>query len=293
MNRAQFEQYSAYAHRPITPALFAQNGIHVDLYKRGQSQGVLINYFGSADTFRAIDISEIRLDNGHDLDYAIAYASMQELNATGLQLAPDTFKRKKDSLITSYLMNSSLCYVEVVTRYGIRKTFFATKNYEIIAALADRLAPGEKIKRVRDFQAQLNPSVPEILSGYFDAISLTPDIGGLKIGKVKININNKHTFISTMYSIGNWNDSIIEFLSNHKVRITYLEDAEVKVLFTSLVPRLTAEWLGTHHKAAVQKVLAESQDNYCLGNIILPDYRKRGEFVTVPILNITNIQPVK
>lgn len=292
MNRAQWANHYGYINRPITPALTAHNGCHQDLYQKGVSQRVLINYLKPTDTFRSVSISDIVTDRGR-MDRDISYASMHQLVDLGLQLPPDSFNRLSVPLITSYLLNSSLCYVESLTRDGRRKTYFTTKNYSVVNALADKLVLGENISKLKGYQAQLNTSVTEVYDGTFDAVILAPEVDGLKISKGKINSNNKTTFISTMYSVGNWNDSIIRYLARTKVKIFYWEDGEQKVLLTSLLPQMIASWLGTNNKAAVLKVIEETQDAYCLGNIILPDFNHRGEFVTVPIINISSIQPVK
>lgn len=289
----EFVQYYGYRNRGITPAVSACNGLHTDLYNKGLSQGILVNFVKPTDTFRSIFIGEI-ISNRDCLDTEISFASMQELRSIGLQLSPDSYKRHKSALIVSYILNSALCYLEMVKTKG-RTSFFATKNPLVINAMSHTMAPLERKKKLKDFALQLSTSVQEITEGTFKVVALRPDVGGIHLSKERVNYNSKHIHISTMYAVGLYNDAIVRYLKKNLVNIAYFDDVEQeqKLLTTSLLPKLTAKWLGTNEKTAANRVIEEnSQDIYSLGNLILPDYNNRGEFVTVPILSIRSIQNV-
>jgi hypothetical protein len=131
---------------------------------------------------------------------------------------------------------------------GNPKVFFATKSYEVLKSLEEHFAKTEKRKKMQSFQAQLSTNYSELASGIFEVVMITPDSSGLKFGKAKIKCNDKGTVMTTMYSIGNHIDSVINYLSKHKALITYIDEGTEKNVVTSLVPNILEKWLETRNQ---------------------------------------------
>lgn len=282
-------EYFGYLNKPIADCACINNSFHKDLYARGRS-GFIINYVKSGDTFRSINLSEIVTESG-TLDKELVIVSMMELNRMGLPLPVDFNRKCPISLIGSYILNSSLCTVEVKHKNGVTERFFTTKSQAILLTLSNEIAESEKKKSLKTFETQFTTTYEELCTGIFQVIKLTPEVGGLKFSRVKININSNSTNIHTMYSIGKYIDSVCNFLSRNKVVIEYLnEDGDVESFVTSLIPTEVATWLRTKNNDDIVSVINGSQNPYSFGELILPNLYKRGEYRTFGVLDIKSIK---
>ncbi len=277
----------SYSNRGVTDCICIDNGCHNYLYDYSKKTGVLLNILRDTDTFSSRFISDIGVETGgHDV--AISYANMQELKVMGLNLAPDFYKRYKSSLVSSYFLNSALCYSEVKKRNG-KETFFVTKSYQILMTLIDQIHEAD-IKKIQRLKEQMTTTVKELESGVFNVVTLSADVGGFRLSKAKINTNKETVTLNTAYNLGFYTDSIIRYLKRSKVIVHYKEDEEQKVLKTSLSIELVGRWLGTRNKDIAGKAIAGTQDMYCLANIVLPNFSSDREFITINSLDITSIQ---
>ncbi|EKN71018.1 hypothetical protein P9E76_21800 [Schinkia azotoformans] len=281
-------QYFQYSPCSIAPALCSNNPFHRDMHDR--SAKGLLTTFGSESlpTFRSVHISEIVTECG-TLDEAVAFYNVEELRQMGLPLPLGFEKKYKDSLISSYNLNSSLCYVETSTRNG-KTSFFATKNLGIIHALANDLAETEKRKKVDSFIEQISTSHFELTSGIFEVVKLVNDNGGLKLQKCRINSRKDGTVIIPMYIIGNYIDRVIRFLGSHRVVMTYLVEGEEYPLVTSLREDILAKWINTNNAYQVKRIQDSWQNPFVFNELILPDLTRSNEFVTVHVLDIISIR---
>ncbi|MEC1718736.1 hypothetical protein [Schinkia azotoformans] len=281
-------QYFQYSFRPIVPALCSDNQFHQDMYERS-AKGLLTSFGNeSLPTFRSVHISEIVTESG-TLDEGVAFFNAEELRQMGLPLPLGFEKKYKDSLIPSYILNSSLCYVETTNRNG-KTSFFATKNLGVIHALTNDLAETEKRKKVDQFIEQLSTSHFELTSGIFEALKLVNDNGGLKLQKCRINSRKEGTVIIPMYIIGNYIDRVIRFLGSHRVVMTYLVEGEEYPLVTSLREDILAKWINTNNAYQVKKIQDSWQNPFVFNELILPDLTRSNEFVTVQVLDIISIR---
>jgi hypothetical protein len=294
VNRNRLDEEYAYFRIngvPIVPALSTGNGFHHDMYMRGVKDGLLI-MMGEKPVkpFRSVDISEIVTEKG-TLDEGVAYYSAVELRNSGLPLPIGFEKRCKLPLIYAYILQSSLCYVEVSGKGG-KDAFFATKCYGVIQAMAQELAEAEKHKKVEDYLEQLSTSHMELKSGIFHVVKLVPDRGGFRIWKAKVNTNKKDTIVLPMYSIANYMEHIVRFLGEHRVRITYVENGEEQKLETSLRKDDLQRWLRNNNSHDVEKVRESWQNPFCFSELILPDLTRQRTFVTVCAFDILSISPL-
>ncbi len=173
---------------------------------------------------------------------------------------------------------------------GQSKGIFATKSYEVLKSLEEHFAKTEKRKKMQSFQAQLSTNYSELASGIFEVVMITLDSSGLKFGKAKIKCNDKGTVMTTMYSIGNHIDSVINYLSKHKALITYIDEGTEKNVVTSLVPNILEKWLETRNQKEVERIIEGSSNPFVFGELIVPNLYRKNDFVTMQILSIKSIK---
>jgi hypothetical protein len=284
-------RYYGYLDAPIAPAYCSSNGLHNDLHKKGVQRGIMISFTEPLKTFRSVNIRELSADNS-TLDLILAEYNTMELRRAGLDLPINFAKSKKTELIASYILNSSLCWVSTTTKNG-SKSFFATKNPFIFSSLSSLFAESEYRKKTCGFAEQFTTTFSEITTGKFQIISLIFDNGGFRIGKATINCKSEDTTIVPMYVIGNYIDSICNYLSNNKVIITYTEDSKEKSFVTTLNPIIIQQWTKSKDINIVNSIIDKSQNPFIYGQLILPNLYKFKDFVTLHVLSITSIRKIE
>lgn len=283
------EVYFKYLGSPITPALYASNRFHQILYQMSSEKGYLLTFGKSLKVFRERNLHNLSTEFGM-MDSVLASASAAELRRGGLPLPIGFEKQNKLALIHSYLFNSSLCYVEVEQKDGRVVAFYATKSRGVLTALGDELAESERKKKVKSFAKHLSNSYEELFTGVFEVVKITPDMGGMKLSKAKVNINRKEVTVFPMYVMGNYVDRLIERVERQLVTIAYNENGVTKHFKTSLRPDILAKWLKTNDLKKIKHVQDHWQNPFFLGEVILPNLSKRGEFITVRITQIVSIK---
>lgn len=289
-NKNQYNYYR-YLGSSITDACCTNNGLHRDMYGLGTSKGHMVSFLKPMDTFRSICISDIITEEG-TLDKAIADYSAKELRNMGLALPVNFSSSHRSELNTSYILNSSLCWVSIKTKKGTN-TFFATKSPFVLSGLYPNFAETEIRKRRISFNEQFITSYKELNTGIFQVVTLINDNGGLRIGKDKINCNAKNTIITTMYAIGNFIDSVSNYLGKNKALIVYIENGEERNVVTTLVPTVVEKWIGGNDKSQAENIIKNSQNPFVYGELILPNLYTKKEFVNVPVLSIKSIREFK
>lgn len=287
MNIQKEYEYFGYVGKRITDAYCADSGIHQEFYERGL-KGFMMSFTNSLDTFRSVCIKEIVTEKG-SLDRVLAHYSAIELRNMGLPLPAGFETQHILELNTSYILNSTLCWVAIETKKGTN-SFFATKNPHMLTALSSHFAETESKKRLVNFQPQLTNTYNELNTGIFEAVTLSNDNGGLRLGKAKINCNAKGTIITTMYSLGNFIDSVSNYLGKNKTLIVYTENGEEKNLVTTLIPAVLEKWIGAKHKNTISNIIDNSQNPFVYGELVLPNLYKRNDFVNLHVLSIKSIR---
>lgn len=287
--RNRQHHYFQYLNSPIVSPLCADNEFHHDMYNRGAKDGFLITYADQPQqTFRSVDMSEMVTECGKLID-GLALYSAEELRQSGLPLPKGVEHQFKGSLINSYILNSSLAYIETIGKNG-KSSFYATKHLGVVQALSNDLAETEKRKKMDSFYEQFTTTFTQLSSNIFEVIKLENDRGGLKLSKHRVNFNAKGTVIMPLYSIGNYIDKLIALIGNHRVMITYLKDNTEYKLVTSLRSDAIAKWLKTNSPNAIHKVQGSWQNPFAFGEVILPNLMVSDQYVTIQVLDITSIQ---
>ena len=280
-------QYYRYGGVPVVPALSVDNGLHSDLYQKGVSAGFLVTMKGQQPPiFRSSDIGEM----GHLVD-EIAMWSAAELRHGGLPLPPGIERTMPTSLVNSYFLNSCLMYVEHQTKSGV-SSYYATKNDDVVKALSDHIATNE-FKKMKTFGEQWSTSYTELDSQVFQVVKIVPEMGGFVLGKQRLHLNSKGVTMLPVYSIGNYIDKLIYWLSQSKVRIVYTENGVDQSVITSLNASVLGAWLNTHDAATIQQAQENWQNPFNFGVLSLPDLESRQQYVTVPVLGIHRFEKVK
>lgn len=275
---------------PVEPtALCVQNRLHGFNYRLG-TQGktlslVTVNNYPPVIGRR--DMSEIAVD-GRPLDTWVALAQAQILKDIGIELPAGTVSKYHETLRVSYLLSSSVCVVAMQTRNGTQYAL-VTKCPELISALRPQLCQVDKKKRLDYFSTQFSTTYAEIHSGAFNTVRIFADVDGIRLNKVKIGAKSARHLIP-YYSIQNYAAQLVALLSTHRVTLTYRDGDGVSHRFsTTLINPVLAELLDTTINGAESAKWVDWTDALSLGYMSLIDLKSR-QFVSVPILNIENIE---
>jgi hypothetical protein len=196
------------------------NGFHYGMYNRGLQENMLITSNNQPQiSFNTVDISDLNY-KGNTLDSAVAYFSTLDLGMAGLNIPSGSVRRIHSQLISSYMLNGSLCYVEEKRGAGIER-FFATKNASLLKAFSPLLAAKDKKKSLNSFDEQFMNTHHELETGIFRVVKLVPNIDGFHMSKHRIN-TNKNGFIIPRYAVVNFSNTIAKYLQRHKVKLISL-----------------------------------------------------------------------
>ena len=283
--------YYRYGGVPIVLALSVNNGLHSDLYQKGASAGFLVTMKGQQPPiFRSSDIGDMLTTGGKMVD-EIAMWSAAELRYGGLPLPPGIERTMPTALVNSYFLNSALMYVEQATKSGV-SSYYATKNPDVVKAMSDHIATNE-CKKMTTFGEQWSTSYTELDTQVFQVVKIVPEMGGFVLSKQRVKLNSKGVTMLPVYSISNYIDKLIYWLSQSKVRIVYTENGEDKSVITSLHASVLGAWLNTHDAATIQQAQENWQNPFNFGVLSLPDLESRLQYVTVPVLGIRRFEKVK
>lgn len=273
----------------VVPALCVANPFHKEMYDRGVKEGYLITFQGrKTKTFRVVDISKIMMNGRSVLDLLVTVYA-EELRSTEFPLVAGAERKIPGSLTNAYLLNSTLCYVEIEDKNGV-SGFFVTKSPLIYQAMSDYRTVASKRQKPNSFYDQLSVSYAELNSNVFDVLKFSVDRDGYKVTKYKLNLTRSNVTILPMYSIAAFIDAIIAGLMNHRVLITYLDGNAESKLMTSLRTDVLAHWLRTCDPKVVQQAQNGWQNPFLFGELTFPDLKSSYQHVTLQAMKIKDIQ---
>ena len=292
MNPSQF----SYDNRQANPDLLCiENDLHALLYGKGTTQSnspVLVTINNPSRVTGQLDLGEIEVDR-FPLDRWMAKAQALFLSERGIRIASaDITNKLREALNTSYILSSSVAVVRVNKQRGVEYVL-VTKNPDIVSALRTKLAPADRKKGFDQFQAQFMTSYTEIITGTFQVVRLFADIDGIRLRKMQVSAKGARHAIP-YYAVNNYAAKLMGIFSLHQVQLTYRDEQGADVsLKTSLMNDVVAKWLGISTNDVELSKWIDWSDPSSLGYISMPDLTQRGEFVSVPVLNIKSLQPVK
>lgn len=272
--------------------LCIQTDLHRFLINRGTQGGspTLITFNNPVPSvIGQVDVSEIELE-GVPMNTWIMRAQKSLLQDMGIHIAADDIRSLRESLVTSFLLFSSVCIAASKTQRGTVYVL-VTKNPAIISSL--NLAPADKKKGLNGYDTQFALSYEELRSGSYKVVTLYADVDGVRLGKMKVSARSARHLVP-YYSLQNYASRLMSILGRQKVILTY-RDAEgmQQQLQTTLMNAVVAEWQGTTVEGAQHMKLVSWFDPASLGYMSLPSLSKRGQFVSVPILGIEGMQPAR
>jgi hypothetical protein len=291
MNPSQF----VYENHQVNPDLLCpDNDLHALLYGKGSTQNhspVLVTINNPPRVTGQLDIAEIEVDR-FPLDKWMAKAQALFLSERGIRIAAaDITNKLQAPLITSYMLSSSVTVVKVNKQRGVEYAL-VTKNPDMISALRTKLAPADQKKGFDQFQAQFSTSYTEITTGTFQVIRLLADIDGIRLRKMQVSAKGARHAIP-YYAVNNYAAKLMSIFSRNQVLLTFRDEQGADVsIKTTLMNDVLAKWLGTSATDVELSKWIDWSDPASMGYISMPDLSNRGEFVSVPVLNIKSLQPV-
>lgn len=272
------------------PGACVNNRLHAYLFRLGQQRKRLykFNCPHPQPMIGSDDVRGISLD-GAPLDTWIAKCQALFLAQGGIQLPAGFVNDHRESLVSSYLLGSSLCVAETKSG-GLWEYSFVTKSPEILRAHEDQLAPTDRKKGFDRFSEQLSTSYKELSSGSYATVRLFADVDGVRLSKRTLGVSSSR-FIFPYYGVNSFAMRLKNALERQKVRLTYRDTGGLRPpLVTTLDTGVVASWLGTTPTKAEMTKWADWSSSASMGYMSLPDLSHRGQFVSVPILHIEKME---
>lgn len=268
----------------ILPAACANTWVHHFLSNKGFHDGSLVTVNNRPEVFRSVDLSGIAYNN-MPLDTAIAHAQSSILSQEGLRLPVGAVDRKREVLVSSFALSSSLCVVQSGEEYD-----WVTKSREVLSALFPEMAPEVRKKGLQYYEDRMRTYSEELASGQFKAVRVLPSDAGYRLAKVTLGSRNALHLIP-YYSVNNYAAYLKKILTDHKVELVYDQRGVMYKLITTLNPEVVAKWIGGSYADAESFLLDDWRNPLTFGYFNLPDLLNEGQFVLVPLLQIHRVKP--
>ncbi len=276
-------------------ALCAQNSLHAYLFNRGlqNASPTLITFNNRPKVAGRVDASELMVDR-MPIDTLMARAQAQFLSEQGLRIsAADLSGKLRESLVTSYLLSSSICVASVKAQRGTAYAL-VTKSPEMVSALRSQFSAADKRKGLDHFNEQFSTTYEELIQGSFSSIRLLGDVDGIHVTKLKVATRSARNLLLPYYSLNNFAARLVEILNSYRVEMTFRNDDGAPVpLLTTLHTGVVAQWLGTSRVGAEYAKWADWSSPVSFGYLSLPSLSRRGEMASVPVLQIESLKPAR
>ncbi|RXT08832.1 hypothetical protein [Ammoniphilus sp. CFH 90114] len=286
--RAKLSYFDYRGRTLYTPALCANNQLHYDLYNKGLLDGSLVTFNNRPAVVASADVSGIEM-KGKPLDVWIAEVQALILAQRGMPLQHGIADRLRESLVSSYLLNSCLCVAEVKTQQGI-EYYLVTKSPAVLSVYQSQLAPVTRKKGFDQFQVQCSNRYDELAKGSFSAVRVIRDVDGVHLKSRTLGSRSARHLLP-YYAVNNYAAAVVRYFSKQKVKLVFSQNGVIQDLITTFNIHTVADWKGVTVAEAQKAVEADWLNPLSLGYLNLPDLSLRGQFVPVPLLHLHEIEP--
>lgn len=276
--------------RRMIPAQCLAIPVHSRLLKDA-CNGVLIDFLKSSGCYRSRQLSQIAGLGNTQIDIQMVQVQQELLRVNGLKLNDDFYKMHLNNLIVSFLLYSSLCYVQTEGANGI-DSYYVTKQIAIIDSLKPNIISKDIAKINKDYFAdRYKTELSELTEAKHKVITIRPDADGYHLGKGILYSNGKNTLVYPAYMIRGYKQTLLGVLKSKVVRITCLDNNDGDIKFvTSLNADALCRWMRTSHTSQCQPIWKRVEDSYCEANLTLPNFNTPNELITINLLHIKNVE---
>ena len=264
---------------------------HLNLYHIAHKQGVLIDFLKPSGCHCSRPLSQIAGLANTPMDIQIAQVQQEILQSFGLPLSHDFYNLHLNNLLVSYLLYSSLCYVQSEGENGL-DSYYVTKQSTILDGLKPFIVSKDIAKLNKGyFDDRYKTTLSELTESKHKVITIRPDADGYHIGKGIFYSNSRNNAIYPAYVLRGYKKNLLGVLKRRVIRITCLDSSGGDIKFvTTLNGDALCKWLGVSEVNRCQPIWRQVEGSYCEANLTLPNLNTSNEFITINLLHIKNVQ---
>lgn len=264
---------------------------HFNLYKIAHKQGVLIDFLRPSGCHCSRPLSQIAGLANSPMDIQMAQVQQELLKSFGLPLSHDFYNMHLNNLIMSYLLYSSVCYVQSEGVNGL-DSYYVTKQVAIIEGLKPFINSKDIEKLNKGyFDDRYKTELSELTESKHKVITIRPDADGYHLGKGILYSNSKNNAIYPAYVLRGYKKTLLGVLKRRVIRLTCLDSSGRDIRFvTTLNGDAICSWLQISDMNQCQPIWRQVEGAYCEANLTLPNLDTKNEFVTINLLHIKNVQ---
>lgn len=264
---------------------------HFNLYKIAHKQGVLIDFLKPSGCHCSRPLSQIAGLANTPMDIQMAQVQQELLKSFGLPLSHDFYNMHLNNLIMSYLLYSSVCYVQSEGVNGL-DSYYVTKQIAIIEGLKPFINSKDIAKLNKGyFNDRYKTELSELTESKHKVILLRADADGYHLSKNTLYSNSKNTLIYPAYALRGYKKTLLGVLKRRVIRLTCLDSSGRDIKFvTTLNGDAICSWLQISDMNQCQPIWRQVEGAYCEANLTLPNLDTKNEFVTINLLHIKNVQ---
>ena len=264
---------------------------HFNLYKIAHKQGVLIDFLKPSGCHCSRPLSQIAGLANTPMDIQMAQVQQELLKSFGLPLSHDFYNMHLNNLIMSYLLYSSVCYVQSEGVNGL-DSYYVTKQIAIIEGLKPFINSKDIAKLNKGyFNDRYKTELSELTESKHKVILLRADADGYHLSKNTLYSNSKNTLIYPAYALRGYKKTLLGVLKRRVIRLTCLDSSGRDIKFvTTLNGDAICSWLQISDMNQCQPIWRQVEGAYCEANLTLPNLDTKNEFVTINLLQIKNVQ---
>lgn len=264
---------------------------HLNLYNIAHKQGVLIDFLKPSGCHCSRPLSQISGLGNSPMNIEMAQVQQEILKGFGLPLSGDFYNLHLNNLIMSYLLYSSICYVQTEGQNGL-DSYYVTKQVAIIEGLKPFINSKDIEKLNKGyFDDRYKTTLSELTESKHKVIVLRADGDGYHLSKNTLYSNSKNTLIYPAYALRGYKKTLLGVLKRRVIRLTCLDSSGRDIKFvTTLNGDALCKWLGISQLSQCQPIWRQVEGAYCEANLTLPNLNTSNEFINVNLLHIKNVQ---
>ena len=264
---------------------------HLNLYNIAHKNGLLIDFVRQSGCHCSRLLSQIAGLSNSPMNIEMAQVQQEILKSFGLPLSHDFYNLHLNNLIVSYLLYSSLCYVQSEGQNGL-DSYYVTKQIAIIEGLKPFMNSKDIEKLNKGyFDDRYKTELSELTESKHKVITIRPDANGYHLGKGIFYSNSRNNAIYPAYVLRGYKKALLGVLKRRVIRISCLDSSGGDIRFvTTLNGDAICSWLQISDMNQCQRIWHQVEGSYCEANLTLPNLDTRNEFVTINLLHIFNVQ---
>ena len=280
-----------WVNKMATPEQCLDVPAHFNLYKISNKSGLLIDFIRASGCHCSRQLSQMSGVEKAPISIEMAKVQQEILQDFGVPVGDDFYNLHLNNLIVSYLLYTSLVYVQSEGSNGL-DSYYVTKQRVVLDSLKPFINAKDIAKLNKGyFDDRYKTELSELTESKHKVITLRPDADGYHLGKNILYSNSKNLMMYPVYVIRGYKKAFIGVLKRRVIRVTSLDSLGGDIKFvTTLNGDALCQWLGVSEMNQCQPIWRQVERSYCMANLTLPNLSTANEFITVNLLHIKNVE---